>query len=204
VFINLETDPHIPHSSPRRACVNLPPPIAFGLPLMSALGCYSDSRSRPCSDTPRTPTHVRTRTLLGLPFTSVLGRYSDPCSLPHSDATRTPAHFRARMLLGLLLTSALGLYSEPHSSSVIHPPPCNPVYTDLTRSSVSICATSSRNSTRTFRSGVRSGIHVSSYKSEPVPSDPFGPPSLSALQSEPLPSNSARASAQTSVSRSVL
>jgi hypothetical protein len=185
VFINLETDPRILHSSPHHACVNLPPPIAFRLPFTSALGHYSDSRSRPCSDTPRTPTHVH---------------------------TRTPAHIRARMLLGLLLTSVLGLYSEPHSSSVIHPPPCNPIfmYTDLTRSSVSIRATSSWNSTRTLRSGVPSDIRVSICLTSTSPHlrTPFGPPSLSVLQSEPLPSNSARRSAQTSartsVSRSVL
>jgi hypothetical protein len=90
VFINLETDPHIPHSSPRRACVNPPPPIAFGLLLTSALGHYLDSRSCPHSDTPQTPTHVCTRTLLGLPLTSALARYSNSCSLPHSDSTRNP------------------------------------------------------------------------------------------------------------------
>jgi hypothetical protein len=185
MFINLETDPRILHSSACHACVNLPPPIAFGLLLTSALGCYSDSRSCPRSDTPRTPTHIHTRTLLGLPFMSVLGRYSDSCSLP---------------------------CSEPRSSSVIHPPPCNPVfmYTDLTRSSVSIRTTSSWNSTRMFRSGVRSDIRVSIHLTSPSPRlrTPFGPLSLSVLQSEPLPSNSTRrsawASAQTSVSRSVL
>jgi hypothetical protein len=90
MFINLETDPCILHSSPCCTCVNLPP-IAFGLPLTSALGHYSDSRSHPHSDTPRTPTHIRTRTLLGLPFTSVLGCYSDSCSLARSDSTRNPA-----------------------------------------------------------------------------------------------------------------
>jgi hypothetical protein len=107
------------------------------------------------------------------------------CSRPCSDATWTPAHFRARTLLRLLLTSTLGLYSEPCSSSVIHPPPCNPVftYTDLTRSSVSISATSSRNSTRTFRSGIRSGIHVSIHLTSPSPQVRalLGPPSSSTL-----------------------
>jgi hypothetical protein len=90
VFINLETDPRIPHSSPHCACVNPPPPIVFGLPLTSALGRYSDSRSHPRSDTPRTPTHVCTQTLLGLPLTSVLGRYLNSCSLPRLDSTRNP------------------------------------------------------------------------------------------------------------------
>jgi hypothetical protein len=56
VFINLKTDPRILHSSPCHTCVNLPP-IAFGLPLTSALG-----HSR--SDATRTPTHVCARTLL--------------------------------------------------------------------------------------------------------------------------------------------
>jgi hypothetical protein len=145
VFINLKTDPHIPHSSPHRACVNLPPPIAFGLPLTSTLRCYSGSRLRLCSDTPQTPTHVCTRTLLGL-------------------------------------------YSEPCSSSVNHPPlrstrppHCNPIftYTDLTRSPVSIRATSSRNSTRTFCSGAHSDIHVSIHLTSPSPRlrTPFRPPS---------------------------
>jgi hypothetical protein len=83
MFINLETDPHILHSSPRRACVNLPPPIAFGLPLTSTPRCYSDTCSHPRSDTPQTPTHVRTWTLLGFPLTSMLRCYSD--------STRNPA-----------------------------------------------------------------------------------------------------------------
>jgi hypothetical protein len=91
MFINLKTDPCILHSSPHCACVNLPPPIAVGLPLTSALRRYSDSCSRPRSDTPRTPTHVRTRTLLRLLLTSTLGCYSDSCSLPCSDSTRNPA-----------------------------------------------------------------------------------------------------------------
>jgi hypothetical protein len=181
MFINLETDPRIPHSSPHRACVNLPPPIVFGLPLTSTLGRYSDSRSRPHSDTPRTPTHVR---------------------------TWTPVHIRARTLLGLLLASVLRLYLEPRSSSVIHPPPCNPVfmYTNLTQSSVSIHTTSFRNSTQTVHSGVHSDIRVSIHLTSPSPRlrTPFGPPSLSALQSEPLPSNSTWRSAQTSVSHSIL
>jgi hypothetical protein len=157
------------------------------------------------SNSIRTSAHVRARTLLGLPLTSALGRYSDSCSLPRSDSTRnpalvvlsihlrtpthvrtrTPVHIRARMLLRLLLTSALGLYSEPCSSSVIHPPPCNPVfmYTNLTRSSVSIRATSSRNSTRTFCSGVRSGIRVSIHLTSPSPhlQAPLGPLSSSTL-----------------------
>jgi hypothetical protein len=131
----------------------------------------------------------------------------------HSDITWTPAHVHARTLLGLLLTSALGLYSETCSSSVIHPPlrstrppHCNPIftYTNLTRSSVSIHAMSSRNSTRTFRSGIRSDIRVSIHLTSPSPRlrTPFRPPSSSALPSEPLSSNSARRSARTSVSRS--
>jgi hypothetical protein len=196
MFINLEMDPRIPHSSPRRACVNLPPPIAFGLLLTSALG---------------------------LPLTSALGHSLDSHSHLHSDITWTPAHVRTRSLLKLLLTSALGLYSEPRSSSVIHPPlrstrlpHCNPTltYTDPTRSSVSIRAMSSRNTTRasarTFRSVICSDIRVSIRLTSPSPHlwTPFGPLSSSALQSEPLSSNSARrsarASARTSVSCSVL
>jgi hypothetical protein len=146
MFINLETDPCIP-----------------SLLSLSHL-CESSS-----SNSVRTSAHVRAWTLLGLPLTSVLGHSSGSHSRPHSDITRTPVHVRARTLLGPLLTSALGHYSEPRSSSVIHPPPCNPVftYTDLTQSSVSIRATSSRNSTRTFRSGIRSGIRVSIHLTSP-------------------------------------
>jgi hypothetical protein len=136
--------------------------MLLGLLLTSALRLYSESRS-----------------------SSVIHPPPDSHSCPHSDITRTPVHVRARTLLRLLLTSALGLYSEPRSSSVIHPPPCNPVftYTDLTRSSVSIHATSSRNSTRTFRSGVRSGIRVSIHLTSPSPHlrAPLGPPSSSTL-----------------------
>jgi hypothetical protein len=91
VFINLETDLRILHSPPHHACLNLPPPIAFGLPLTSMLGCYLDSHSHFRSDTPWTPTHIHTWTLLGLPLMSALGHYSDSCSLPHSDSTRNPA-----------------------------------------------------------------------------------------------------------------
>jgi hypothetical protein len=142
MFINLETDPCILHSSPCCACVNLPPPIAFGL--TSMLGHYLDSH--PCSDATRTPTHessssnsiqtaahVRARTLLRLPLTSVLGCSSDSHSRLHSDATWTPAH--------------------------------NPTW-----SSMSIGATNSRNSTQT--SAQASARTSMSYKSEPVPSDP--------------------------------
>jgi hypothetical protein len=155
------------------------------LPLMSALGCYSNSHSCPHSDTTQTPAHIHARTLLGLPLTSTLRHSSDSHSRPHSNITRTSAHVHAWTLFGFLLTSALRLYSEPRSSSVIHLPPCNPVftYTDLTWSSVSIRATSSRNSTRTFRSGVRSDIRISIRLTSLSPRlrTPFGPPSLSTL-----------------------
>jgi hypothetical protein len=162
MFINLETDPRIP-----------------SLLSLSRL-CESSS-----SNSVWTSAHIRARTLLGLPLTSALGHSSDSHSRPHSDITRTPVHVCARTLLGPLLTSALGLYLEPHSSSVIHLPPCNPVfmYTDLTRSSVSIRAMSSRNSTRTFRSGDRSGIRVSIHLTSPSPQvrAPLRPPSSSTL-----------------------
>jgi hypothetical protein len=109
VFINLETDAHILHSSPRHTCVNLPPPIAFRLPLTSALGRYSDSRS---------------------------------------DSTRNST------------LAVLSIRLHPPLRST-HLPHCNPIltYTNPTRSSVSICATSSRTSV--------------SQKSEPTPSDPI-------------------------------
>jgi hypothetical protein len=124
-------------------------------PSLLSPSCLCESSS---SNSIRTSAHVHARTLLGLPPTSALGHSSDSHSHLHSDVTQTPTHACARTLLGLLLTSALGLYSEPHSSSVIHPPlrntrppPCKSIltYTNLTRSSVSIRAMSSRNSTQT-------------------------------------------------------
>jgi hypothetical protein len=91
---------------------------------------------------------------------SALGRYSDSCSCPCSDMTRTPAHessssnsvrtsayIRAQMLLRLPLTSALRCSSDSHSC-----PHSDATWTpahDPTRSSVSIRATNSRNSTWT-------------------------------------------------------
>jgi hypothetical protein len=190
VFINLETDPCIPHSSPYRACVNLPLPIAFGLPLTSTLGCYSDSHSCPRSDTPRTPTHVRTRTLLGLPLTSVLGHYSDSCSLPRSDSTRNPAlvvlSIRLSEYSSTSLQSHIHVY-QPHSELRIYPHyEFSELHSDvlLRRPLGHLCLNSS-------------------YKSEPVPRTPFGPASLSALPSNSA-RRSARASARTSVSRSAL
>jgi hypothetical protein len=147
VFINLETDPHILYSSPCRACVNLPLPIAFGLPLMSALGHSSDSRSHLRWDTPRTPTHVHAGMLLGL--------YSE---------------LRSRVL-------PIHLYPPLRNTRPLH---CNPVLTDTnpTRSSVSIHA-------KVLGTPLRCPLRCllghllghpclnSSYKSEPMPSDPI-------------------------------
>jgi hypothetical protein len=214
MFINLKTDPCIPHSSPHCACVNLPPPIAFGLPLTSMLGRYSDSRSHPRSDTPRTPTHVCTWTLLGLLLTSALGHYSDSCSLPCSDSTQNPA----LVVLSIHLSEVLVcLTAIPYSH----------ILTPLGALCLSVLQVLGTPLGRPLR-------HLclnSSYKSEPAPSGPvwtsilihvilvstslnpclrtlFGPLSLSVLRFKPLPSNSARTSARvsawTSVSRSVL
>jgi hypothetical protein len=206
VFINLKTDPRILHSSPCRACVNLPPPIAFGLPLASVLRRYSDSRSRPHSDTPRTPTHVCTRTLLGLPLTSVLGRYSDSCSLLHSDSTRNPA----LVVLSIHLSEVLVCLTAIPYSCILTPlgAPClsalRVLGTPLRRPLRHPCLNSSYKSEPTPSGPIRTSvlIHVILVSTSPSPClrTPFGPPSLSALQSKPLPSNSA----WTSVSRSVL
>jgi hypothetical protein len=91
---------------------------------MSVLGCYSDSRSCPCSDTPWTPTHVRTRTLLGLPLMSVLGCYSDSCSLPRSDSTRNPTlvvlSIRLSEYSSTSLQSRIHVY-QPHSELRVYP-----------------------------------------------------------------------------------
>jgi hypothetical protein len=131
MFINLETDPCILHSPPCRICVNLPPPITFRLLLTSALGRYSDSRSR-----------------------------------PHSDSTWSSA----------LVVLSIRLYPPLRNTCLPH---CNPVlmYTDPTRSSVSIHATSSRNSTWTSVS--RFSIRLTSLI--PHLRTPFGPPSPSTL-----------------------
>jgi hypothetical protein len=53
---------------------------------------------------------------------------------------------------------------------------------------VSICATSSRNSTRTFRSGVRSDIRVSIHLTSPSPRlrTPFRPPSSDPIRTSVL------------------
>jgi hypothetical protein len=231
MFINLETDPCIPHSSPHRTCVNLPPPIAFGLPLTSALGRYSDSRSCLRSDTPWTPTHVCTRTLLRLPLTSALGHSLDSHSRLHSDITRTPAHVRARTLLGLLLTSAPGLYSTQNPALVVLSIHISEVLARLTAILYSHIPTSlgapclsalrvlrtplgrsaqvtARTSVSQFILQVRArafGPRLDLRPRTPFdlrPQNPFGPPSLSALPSEPLSSNSAQRSARTFVSRS--
>jgi hypothetical protein len=69
-------------------------------PLMSVLGHYSDSRSRPCSNITQTPAHVCAQTLLGLRLMSMLERYSDSHSCPCLDATQSPAHIRTWTLLG--------------------------------------------------------------------------------------------------------
>jgi hypothetical protein len=151
MFINLETDPHILHSSPRRACVNLPPPIVFGLLLTSALGCYSDSCSCPHSDTPRT--------LLGLPLTSMLRHYSDSCSLLHSDSTQNPTL--------VVLSIRLSEYSSASLQSHIHVYRCHselrayPHYEFL-----------ELHSDIPLRHPLGHPCLNLSYKSEPVPLDP--------------------------------
>jgi hypothetical protein len=173
MFINLEMDPCILHSSPCHACVNLPS----------------------SSSSVRTSAHLRARTLLGLPLTnlpppiafglplmSVLGRYSDSCSCLRSDAPRTPTNVRARMLLGLLPMTPLG----------------------------ALCLSTLQILHSDVHSGICLDIRVSIHLTSPSPClrTPFGFLSLSVLQSEPLPSNSAQtsawASARTSVSHSIL
>jgi hypothetical protein len=148
--------------------VNLPP-IAFGLPLMSALGRYLDSRSRPRSDTPQTPTHICTRTLLGPPLMSVLGRYSNSCSLPHSDSTRNPA----LVVLSIHLSEVLVcLTAIPYSR--IPTPLGAPCLSALrVRTSVSQFVLQVRACTFGPRSDLRPRPRYSCiYKSEPAPSDP--------------------------------
>jgi hypothetical protein len=157
VFINLETDPRILHSSPHRACVNLPPPIALGLLLTSALGCYSDST--------RTPTHVLTQTLLGHPLSSALRCYSDSCSLPHSDSTRNPTlvviSIRLSEYSSTSLQSCIHVY-RPHAELRVYP---HYEFWEL-------------HSDVPLRHPLGHPCLNSSYKSEPTPSDPVRTPIL--------------------------
>jgi hypothetical protein len=169
MFINLKKDPRILRSSPCHTCVNLPPPIVFRLPFMSALGCYSDSRSCPCSDAPWTPTHVHTRTLLGLLPTTPLRA---PC-LSALQILGTP--------LGRLLRHPLG-HPCLNSSYKSEPTPSDPVQTSiLVRVTIQTLAIQLRSE---VHSGVRSDIHVSLHLTSLSPClwDLLRPPSLSTLR----------------------
>jgi hypothetical protein len=126
---------------------------------MSALRRYSDSCSHPRSDTPRTPTHVCTRTLLGLPLTSALGCYSDSCSLPRSDSTRNPAlvvlSIRLSEYSSASLQSRIHVY-RPHSELCVYPRyEFSELHSDIP-----------------LRHPLGHPCLNLSYKSEPAPSDP--------------------------------
>jgi hypothetical protein len=139
-------------------------------------------------------------------LTSALGCYSDSCSLPHSDSTRNPALVVLSIHLSEVLTRLIAI-----------------LYSRIPTSLGAPCLSA----LRVLGTPLGHPCLNSSYKSEPAPSDPiqtsvlgprsdlrprtpfdlrprtpFGPPSSSALPSEPLSSNSAWRSARTSVSRS--
>jgi hypothetical protein len=199
MFINLETDPHIPSllslsrlcesssSNSIRTSAHVRARTLLGLPLTSALGRYSDSCSLPRSDSTwnpalvvlsihlRTPTHVRTRTLLGLPFTSALGRYSDSCSLPHSDSTRSPTLVVLSICLPAIPYSRIptSLGAPCLSALRVLGTPLGHSAQASARASVSQFILQVR--ARTF--GPRSDLcphprYSCIYKSEPTPSDP--------------------------------
>jgi hypothetical protein len=117
---------------------------------------------------------------------STLGCYLDSCSHPHSDSTRNPTLAVLSICLSEILVRLPAiLYSH--------------ILTSLRAPCLSAL--------QVLGTPLGHPCLNSSYKSEPAPSDPIRP-SSSALQSKPLPSNSAWRSAQastwTSVSHSVL
>jgi hypothetical protein len=116
VFINLETDPQILHSSPCCACVNLPPPIAFGLPLMSVLGCYSDSRSHLCSDTTRT---LCSSSVIHLPLSASLQSCTHVYQ-PHSELCVYPRYKFLELHLDIRVSICLTSPS-PHLRTLFRP-----------------------------------------------------------------------------------
>jgi hypothetical protein len=210
VFINLEMDPHILYSSPHHACVNLPPPIVFGLPLTSALGHCLDSCSCPCSDAPRTPTHVHARTLLRLLLMSMLRLYLE---LRSSSVTHPPLSASQKYLFASLQSHTHGyrphleLHVYPHYKfSELHSEVRSGVRSGGTRTSVSHFILQVQAHAFGPRSDLRPCPHYDlnpchptwlggplgcplghpcltlSYKFEPVPSGLLGPPSLSMLR----------------------
>jgi hypothetical protein len=184
MFINLKMDPCILHSSPRRACVNLPP-IAFRLPLTSALRHYSDSHSHRCSDS----TQNSTLAVLSICLTAILySRIPTPLGAPCLSALqilRTPLGGPLRHLLG----HPLG-HSCLIPSYKFKPAPSDPIQT-----SVPVCITIQIlviQLCSEVRSGICSDICVSLCltSSNLCPWGPLRPPSLSVLRvpcgSEPL------------------
>jgi hypothetical protein len=169
---------------------------------MSALGRYLDSRSRPCSDTPWTPTHVRTRTLLGHPLTSALGLCSDSCSLPCSDSTRNPALVVLSIHLPAILYSRIPTSLRAPCLSVLRV-----LGTPLRRSAQASAQTSVSQfalqvRARTFgpRSDLRPHPHYNPNPCHPTPlggplGHPLGHPCLApSYELEPVPSGPARTS----------
>jgi hypothetical protein len=173
--------------------------MLLGLPLTSALSCYSDSRSCPCSDTPQTPTHIHTRTLLGRPLTSALGCYLDSCSLLCSDSTRNPALVVLSICLSEYSSASLQYrihVYRPHSELRVYPRyEFSELHSDGPLGHP--CLNSSYKSEPTPSDPIRTSVLVRitiqtlviQLRSE-VRSGPLGPPSLSTLRvphgSEPL------------------
>jgi hypothetical protein len=184
VFINLETDPCILHSS---------------------LLCLCESSS---SNSVRTSAHIRAQMLLRLPLTSVLGHYSDSHSHPRLDSTQNSTlavlsiHLSEILvcLTAILYSCILTPLGAPCLSMlrVLRTPlrhPClnlsyksEPTPSDPVRTSVPVCiilvSTSPNHPTPLgcllgWCSDIRVSFHLTS--SSPRLRTPFGPPSSSAL-----------------------
>jgi hypothetical protein len=202
VFINLETDPCILHSSPRCACVNLPPPTAFGLLLtsalrLSALAVLSIRLSEilvcltaipySCILTPLGAPCLSVLRVLGTPLRCPLGRLlGHPCLIPSYKLEPAPLDpVRTSVPVHVILVST--------SPNPCHPTPLGhpglipsykfePAPSDPIRTSVLV-----RITIRTLVIQLRSGVHldicVSLHltSSSPCLRGLFRPPSLSVL-----------------------
>jgi hypothetical protein len=179
VFINLETDPHIPHSSPHHTCVNLPPPIAFGLPLMSALGRYSDSCSLLRSDSTRNPTLV----VLSICLSEYSSTSLQSCIhvyQPHSELRIYPRYEFSELHSDIPLRRPLG-HPCLNSSYKSEPAPSDPIRTSvLIHVTIRTLAIQLRSEVCLgIRSDIRVLLHLTS--SSPCLRGPLGPLSLSVL-----------------------
>jgi hypothetical protein len=116
VFINLETDPRILHSSPCRTCVNLPSSSnSIWTSAHVRTRMLLRPHSHPRSDAPQTPTHIRAWTLLGLLLTTPLGALCLSATTNSQNSTWTSTWASAQTSVSQFVLQVRAHAFRPHS-----------------------------------------------------------------------------------------